>query len=201
MPSRHTTAPSTAPEDRREWLRIDDRLPLEVRRPGDHDATEFGVQEPDVVASLNEFLTRPTQDLLLNTKPGDPQALLVPWMMKMDWTLGVLLQAVARLAQGGLPVPRMTDVNISATGMSFPTARAYTQGETLEVRLILPPFLPIQTGAEVARVSDLGDHPAGRYLVAVRFLEMRSDDQDQLIRHILQLQAERVRTRQRDQAA
>lgn len=189
---------NAVPVDRREWLRIDDRLPVECRRLGTAVAADPTGSAPDEVASLQEFLNKPTYDLLGTVKPDDPQSAIVPWMLKMDWALGVLLATLARMAPGGLVIPRMTDVNISATGMSFPSTQSLAAGDMLDLRLILPPFLPIQTTAEVVRVSEVPDHPFGRFLVAVTFLEMRADDQDHLIRHILQLQAERLRTHQRE---
>lgn len=189
---------NAVPVDRREWLRIDDRLPVECRRLGTAVAADPTGSAPDEVASLQEFLNKPTYDLLGTVKPDDPQSAIVPWMLKMDWALGILLGTLARMAPGGLVIPRMTDVNISATGMSFPSTQSLAAGDMLDLRLILPPFLPIQTTAEVVRVSEVPDHPSGRFLVAVTFLEMRADDQDHLIRHILQLQAERLRTHQRE---
>ncbi len=184
--------------DRREWLRIDDRLPLEYCRIGASVPADPAGTEAEALASLQAFLNRPTHDLLGAFKPDDPQSALVPWMLKMDWVLGVMLGTLARVAPGGLAAPRVTDVNISATGMSFPSKQSYHGGEQLDVRLILPPFIPIRTTAEVVRTTEVPEHPAGRYVVAVTFVDMRADDQDRLIHHILQLQAERLRTRQRE---
>ncbi len=184
--------------DRREWLRIDDRLPLEFRRPGTFEAREADNRDAEALASIQEFLAKPAQELAAHTRPDDPQAALVPWVLKMDWALGVVLGTLARMAPGGVAIPRMTDVNISACGMSFPSRHSFEAGEVLLLKLILPPFVPIQTSAEVVRVADLQDHPAGRYLVAVTFTDLRADDQDHLIRHILQLQAERLRTQYRE---
>ena len=186
--------------DRREWLRIDDRLPLEYRRHGESDSIPLG-SDTDALASIQEFLAKPAQDLVVRTGQNEPQAALIPWVLKMDWALGVMLSTLARMAPGGLAVPRMTDVNISATGMSFPCPHSFEVGDDLVLKLILPPFLPIHTTAEVVRVTDLDDHPSGRYLLAVTFTDLRADDQDQLIRHILQLQAERLRTQHRTEVA
>ena len=183
--------------ERREWLRIDDRLPIEVRRHGDPEPAATGMVDSEALASIQEFLAKPALELAARTGQNDPQAALVPWVLKMDWALGVILGALASLAPRGLVVPRMTDVNISATGMNFPSSHPFEVGAVLDLKLILPPFLPIRTQAEVVRVSEVGDHPAGRYLLAVDFSDLRADDQDHLIRHILNLQAERLRTQHR----
>lgn len=188
----------TAPTDRREWLRIDDRLPLEYRPIDAAAAAPLPAVNPDALTSLQEFLNKPTQDLLGTLKPDDPQAALVPWMLKMDWVLGVMLGTLARMAPGGLTIPRMTNVNISATGMSFPAAQFFESGVELEVRLILPPFMPVTTKVEVVRTTSVADSADSPYLVAVTFVEMRTDDQEYLIRHILHLQAEQLRLRQRE---
>ncbi|MFO0775936.1 MAG: PilZ domain-containing protein [Nitrospiraceae bacterium] len=188
--------------DRREWLRIDDRLPLEYRLFGAGAPEGNGAPvTPEHVASLQEFLSQPAHEVAGTLKPDDPQAALIPWMLKMDWALGVVLGTLARMAPEGMTIPRMTDVNISATGISFPSHQHYEPQTKLEIRMILPPFVPLNTAAEVVRTTDAGNHPSGPYVVAVSFVDMRSDDQDCLIRHILQLQAERLRTRQRSVAA
>ncbi|GKS59168.1 pilus assembly protein PilZ [Nitrospira sp.] len=184
--------------ERREWLRIDDRLPLEFRRHGDSEPIMASMVDSEALRSIQEFLAKPAQELVARTGQNDPQSALVPWVLKMDWALGVILGALTSLAPRGLAVPRMTDVNISATGMNFPSSQTFEVGDILDVKLILPPFLPIHTMAEVVRVSDIEEHPAGRYLLAVSFSDLRADDQDHLIRHILNLQAERLRTQHRD---
>lgn len=192
------TTTQTAPTDRREWLRIDDRLPLEYRPLNGAAAVASPAVDPEALVSLQEFLNKPTQDLLGTLKPDDPQAALVPWMLKMDWVLGIMLGTLARMAPAGLTIPHMTNVNISATGMSFPATQFFESGFQLEIRLILPPFLPVTTKADVVRTTEVPGQVGGPYVVAVTFVDMRADDMEYLIRHILHLQAEQLRLRQRE---
>jgi hypothetical protein len=62
----------------------------------------------------------------------------------------------------------------------------------LELKIILPPFVPIQTVVHIIRASP---DPHGQGVVlATEFVDLGGDDQDRIIRHIIQTQAERLRT-------
>jgi c-di-GMP-binding flagellar brake protein YcgR len=63
----------------------------------------------------------------------------------------------------------------------------------LTLKLILPPFTPVNTTAKVIRTSPLTGAPG--YLIATQYIELSPDDQEHIIRHIIQTQAERLRAR------
>lgn len=183
--------------DRRGWQRIDDRLLLEFRLIGQPSPCTVSGTDPRSVTAIHDFVSAPTDRLLNHVKPDDPQALLIPWLMKIDWALALLIGALAQTVRGGLPLPKMTPVNISATGISFPTGQRFCEGDHIEVKLILPPFFPIIAVAEVSRVTEAGGSEGNEYLIGARFLDISADHQEHLIRHILHTQAEQQRGRQR----
>jgi len=113
----------------------------------------------------------------------------------MDWALELILKALVRMHPQGLAMPLPVNVNISGGGLCFEAREPFQENECLELRLILPPFIPIRSAVEVIRVDPLpGDRsPEGAYLVAVRFTSISKEDRERVIRHILRLQAERIR--------
>ncbi|WP_447977027.1 PilZ domain-containing protein [Candidatus Nitrospira bockiana] len=180
-------------DERREWLRVDDRLLLDYRVIG--EAGGYGPPAADEAldAAITTFITKPTVDLLSHGHPTEAVSLLVPWLKKIDWVLEVVLQQLAHRNPGGMTLPRLTQVNLSGGGISFPASRPLEQGSELSIRLILPPFTAIESRAEVTRVDPADAE--GRWWVGARFVGMQQDDHEHLIRHILHVQAERLRTR------
>jgi hypothetical protein len=183
--------------DRRGWQRIDDRLLLEYRLIGQLSPCTVSGTDPQSVTAIHDFVSAPTDRLLNHIGPDDPQAVLVPWLMKIDWAVALLIGALAQTVPGGLPLPKMTPVNISATGISFPTGQRFHEGDHIEVKLILPPFFPIAAVAEVSRVTQAGVSEGKECLIGARFIDISVDHQEHLIRHILHVQAEQQRGRRR----
>lgn len=186
-------------DDRREWLRIDDRLLLEYR-PAD-DATDAPL--PDEMRatpeSISAAIAKPTADLLARSGEALQDSLLVPWLKKIDWLLELTLKTLAVTQPQGVSMAQVTEVNLSGGGLSFSTRGQLERGQDLALKLILPPFTPISTIARVIRVTP--SRRGGEFDVATQFTSITPDDQESLIRHILATQAERLRARRSSREA
>ena len=180
-------------DDRREWLRIDDCLFLEYQLVGELTCPVFFPGERDAEELIITFITKPTEDLLA-AHPHGADSVLVPWLKKIDWVLESILQRLVRMSKEGIALPKRTDVNISGGGISFTTPRRFQEQDQLDLRVILPPFSPIQARVEITRVIAMESGTDGWY-TATRFMQITQDDHECLIRHILHTQAERLRAR------
>jgi hypothetical protein len=183
----------TKNEDRREWLRIDDRLLLEYRlfdEPAEVMHAYLPTATEDTIATA---VSKPTVDLLARTGEAFAESPLLPWVSKIDWMLETILKSLAKSHPGSVEIARLTHVDISAGGVGFHTPRPFQAEDILALKLILPPFSMIETTARVIRVTPAGEESG--YHVATQFLELAGDDQELIIRHILQVQAERLRAR------
>ena len=179
-------------DDRREWIRIDDTLLLEYRLSGESAEASFRGQPivtPDVIAAA---VGKPTADLLARAGDTLNESALLPWVMKVDWLLEVILKTLAKAHPGCMEIARMTNVNISGGGISFVSPHPYNAGDRLELKIILPPFVPIHTVVHIIRASP-DPHGQG-VMLATEFVDLGGDEQDRIIRHIIQTQAERLRT-------
>jgi c-di-GMP-binding flagellar brake protein YcgR len=85
------------------------------------------------------------------------------------------------------------DVNLSGGGVGFVSPREFAAGDQLAIKLILPPFILIQARAKVIRSVSQADGQG--FAIATEFVDLKADDQEHLIRHILHAQAERLRAR------
>ena len=181
-------------EERREWLRIEDRLLLEYRR-FDEPAEAMNAHLPPATEdTIATAVSKPTLDLLVRageTFAGSP---LLPWVSKIDWMLETILKSLVKSHPGSVAIARLTDVDISAGGLGFDTPRQFQADDLLELKVILPPFSMIEATVRSIRVTPAEKGTTG-FHVATQFVELGGDDQELIIRHILSVQAERLRAR------
>ncbi len=186
----------TASEDRREWVRVEDDLLLEYRldNGGDGQTVTTDTVTDDMIAAAVE---KPTADLLAKSGDALAQTALIPWMMKVDWLLEVILKTLAKSHPGCMELAKVTTVNISGGGISFVAPQRFNAGDRLTLKVILPPFTPVHAAAKVIRSSP---DPQGRgFMLAAEFVDLGADEQDHLIRYILQTQAEQLRSRRKEE--
>lgn len=191
------TTPSVPSKDsadeRREWIRIDDRVLMEYRL-----LTETGTVDPVEVGSttsemISAAVTKPTADLLARTGESFVGSPVLPWIMKVDYLLEVILNSLVTIAPSSVAMARLTDVNLSGGGVGFVSSHEFAVGDRLSVKMILPPFTPIHTVTQIIR--SMPDPQGQGWVLATEFLEISANDLDHLIRHILHTQAERLRAR------
>jgi hypothetical protein len=191
-PSPNTT--KSLSDERREWIRIDDRVLLEYRLltdPAEGPAPGLPISSEAIAA----VIAKPTSDLLLRSGEQLAESPLLPWIMKVDWLLEVIVKALAKMQPEGLAIAQVADVTLSGGGIGFLSSQKFAVDDMLKIKIVLPPFTPIHTTARVIRSTLAKD--GKQYDIASEFTELSPDDQEHLIRHIIQAQAERLRARRK----
>jgi hypothetical protein len=192
-PSLNTT--ETLSDERREWIRIDDRVLLEYRLLTDPpEGSTLGLT-PVSNEAITTAIAKPTYDLLLRSGEQLAQSPLLPWIMKVDWLLEVIVKQLAKMQPEGIIIAQVADVTLSGGGIGFLSPRKFSVDDMLRLKIILPPFTPIHTTARVIRSTLAKD--GMQYDIASEYTDLSSDDQEHLIRHIIQTQAERLRARRK----
>lgn len=189
-----STGGTSAPDERREWLRIDDRLLLSYRVQGAPKETAALNSASNIERSIATFIAKPTADLLVQAEPTAAESSLVPWLMKIDWLLSLILTTLANMKPDAISLPELTEVILSPGGLAFETSQPIEVGDMLSISLVLPPFTPVHATAAVVAVAPLNADASSRRL-SVEFTAIEPDDRERLIRHILHVQAERLRAR------
>jgi hypothetical protein len=192
-PSTKTT--KSLSDERREWIRIDDRVLLEYRLLTDPAEGLTPGIPPVSDETISEAIAKPTADLLLRSGEQLAESHLLPWIMKVDWLLETLVKQLAKIQPEGIAMAQVTDVTLSGGGIGFFSPRNFSVDDILKLKIILPPFTPIHTIARVIRSTQVKD--GINYDIATEFVDLNPDDQEHLIRHIIQTQAERLRGRRR----
>lgn len=184
---------SLAVDERREWIRVDDHLLMEFRLTSESADTLPSGTPPLTDEMIAAAVGKPTADLLARTGDTLATSPFLPWIMKVDWLMEVLLRGMAHIQPDSIAIARLTEVNISGGGISFVSPRPFQPADLLTLKLILPPFTPVNTSAKVIRTSPLTGAPG--YLIATQYIDLPPDHQEDIIRHIIQTQAERLRAR------
>ena len=192
LPSSTKTAKSLS-DERREWIRIDDRVLLEYRLLTDPAEGPIPGIPPVAQEAISAVIAKPTSDLLLRNGEQLAESPLLPWMMKVDWLLEVIVKTLAKMQPEGIAIAQVADVTLSGGGIGFLSLRNFAVGDMLSLKIVLSPFTPIHTTARVIRSDQAKDGIS--YDIATEFIQLNPDDQDHLIRHIIQTQAERLRGR------
>ena len=180
-------------DERREWIRIDDRVLLEYRLLTDPVEGPTPVILPVSDETITTAIAKPTSDLLLRSGEQLAQSPLLPWIMKVDWLLEVMVKQLAKMHPEGIAIAQVADVTLSGGGIGFLSPRKFAVDDMLRLKFILPPFTPIHTTARVIRSVLAKD--GMQYEIASEYTDLSPDDQEHLIRHIIQTQAERLRAR------
>jgi PilZ domain len=195
-PSTKTT--NALSDERREWIRIDDRVLLEYRLvtdPVEGPAPGIPPVDQEAIAAV---IAKPTSDLLLRSGEQLAESPLLPWIMKVDWLLEVIVKTLAKMQPEGIAIAQVADVTLSGGGIGFLSPRPFAVDDMLALKIVLSPFTPIQTTARVIR-SDLAKDGI-QYDIATEYIDLSPDAREHLIRHIIQTQAERLRSRRKREA-
>lgn len=194
LPSSTNTS-KTLSDERREWVRIDDRVLLEYRLLTDPpDGPILGIP-PVSQEAITTAIAKPTADLLLRSGEQLAQSPLLPWIMKVDWLLEVMVKTLAKMHPDGIAIAQVTDVTLSGGGIGFLTPRKFVVDDMLRLKIVLPPFTAIHTTARVIRSVSAKD--GVQHDIATEYTDLSPNDQEHLIRHIIQTQAERLRGRRK----
>lgn len=184
-------------QDRREFCRVDDEIALRYRAISEQEVSERSAMAevlPDRFTAAATFAaTSQKMSGLLRVIRRDSDE-LATCLQAIDNKLNMLAQlfVTEEMEADDRPACR---VNISANGMAFHASDRFESGQQLLLRIVLfPSITGIQTVGRVVhcdRNPDEGAHCA--WVVAVEFSELREEDQDLLVRHVLNRQLEERR--------
>ena len=178
---------SRPPEDRREGVRVDDRVLLEYWL-----VTDVG----HTTDTFRRFAQIP---LPISAEAGESlrlDPLVVQWMSKIEWTLDAILRTLEH--QSPRPsAARLMDVNVSGDGVRFLPERPLAEGDLIDLRMVLPPFIVVEARGEVMQMRPTAECLDPSHTVVVRFTDIAEEDREKVIRYVVQRQAELQRRQQR----
>ncbi len=177
-------------EGDRQHVRIKDRLPL-IYSESPEIAEQVAVDSSHTKSTVNfaswlqEIATHKGQRI--NPTRGMEMRI---HLQKFEEELIYFIAFQARDPDRKGPVP-LREIEISGSGMSFPTEIAHQSGEDILIVYFLPtgPFPPLQLVAEVVRPSPR--HPKGGYQTPVKMVDMSPEDHQRIMEYIASRQRQK----------
>lgn len=172
--------------ERRSYQRVKACLPLKVRVLSPQQVEE-AKRACDILSACSSL-----SQLEEVIERSDLPLPLVEILMAMNKKLDLVLS----LLTSGEDFTRMIreetkEVEISGSGLTFPSPHPFPVGTKLKISLLLPtaPFHIIEAIGEVVRVAKRGD----RHLICVAFRHIGDDEREEIVRFTFEKQKEMLR--------
>jgi len=171
--------------DRRQHYRVNDVLPLIIRKVARHDR--------NVCSKIILGFEAITLDRAPLEFENRFDARLWKFLIDINTKLDVILERLS-IDSEGLANATNRHTTISTGGISFVVAETFERGDWIEIKILLPikPSIGIVVYGEVVRVSE--PSPEGNK-VMVKFLELQPEVENVLSQYVLQRQREMLRKR------
>lgn len=172
------------PIDRRENVRVKDRIQVAYRFVGTEDIAEHDRPERFFPFIWNKY----PQSLPLE-EVEESNTKVLHHIIELHWKMDILIETVAPEKRLLVEVPKERDVCISASGIRINLDSSSLPGQRIALCIVLP-FIPpanIYVIGEV--IEDKNDK------TAINFLDIREDDREKLIKYIFKRQRDLLRDR------
>ncbi len=192
-------------EDRRRFFRIDDEVNLVYKKVDVQQATEpshasDNLLSNDVLAVAMDALNQESQLILRRLEKADSD--VADYLKLMDDKIDLIARSVL-LQETEFSVENTREVNISATGLAFACKEALNAGDFLEVKMLLPSCMAIVVtyGKVVYSKMSHSDDSAYPYVVGLDYVNMKEQDRELLIKHVVKRQMQQIRGHKQTQEA
>lgn len=181
--------------ERRRYFRIEDEITLfyrEIEEGALPDGESFKEEAMDgfSLAATLEYLDQESGFIFRTIEKSHPD--IASYLDVLNQKINLISKAVLLQEEGVAELPA-SKVNISASGISFFADIDVSAGSLLELKMILPPALTgLVTYGRVVYCEPVEDE-AHSHRLAVDYINIREQDRDVLIRHIVKRQMRQIR--------
>lgn len=179
--------------ERRRFFRVDDNISLSYRLIDEETAAK-GLRSEAVLSG--EFTLSAALDVLsqeavqIMRHMEKPQPEVMELYKVLDAKINAIAQAMM-LMGSHINTQNCQQVNLSASGLAFEQATPLDIGQYMAIEMYLPSALTlIKLYGKVVK-CDLDE--AGQYYICVDYTDIREDDQELLIKHVVRTQWEQLR--------
>ncbi len=185
-------SPNSANE-RRRYFRVEDEIVLAYRPMASdelqesEDARRRLADTFSLTANL-DYLSQQSKTQLHRIQRSNPD--VADYLETLEKKIDLVARALVMSHSEFVDQPTC-HVNLSATGIAFDAREALKEGETLELKLVVPPSLAgIVVYGKVVYCQEKG---GGGFRVGVDFTGIQESDQEFLIRHVVKRQMAELR--------
>lgn len=182
-----------ATADRRRFFRVDDSISLSYQLIDENTAAQ-GLKSSAYLN--NEYSLAATLDGLSQEAMRIMQHLenqhseLLELYKVLDAKINAMAQAVMFIGSN-VEAQRCQDVSLSATGLAFQQIKALELGQNLAIEMYLPSTLALIL--VYGRVVNCQVSDSGQHVISVEYTQIREEDQELLIKHVVRKQWQQLR--------
>ncbi|MDD2739296.1 MAG: PilZ domain-containing protein [Methylomonas lenta] len=182
-----------ATADRRRFFRVDDTISLSYQLIDENTAAQ-GLKSSGYLNS--EYSLAATLDVLSQEAMRIMQHLekqnseFLELYKVLDAKINVMAQAVMFVGSN-VDAQDCQDVNLSAAGLAFQQPTALELGQNLAIEMYLPSTLALIL--VYGKVINCQAVDAGQYVISVEYTQIREEDQELLIKHVVRKQWQQLR--------
>lgn len=187
---------NTENQERRRFFRIEDTVNLFYKVIDEETVSELSYVSDDVLsnsslAAVLDAISQEARIIGFRLEKREPE--IFEYLKLMDAKINMVAQAV--MMQGNQFGEHDTrDVNISASGLAFHTDEELKAGQFLEIKMMLTSCMAvIVVYAKVVYSLYDEDNEESPYHVGVDYINMKDEDRELLIKHVVKKQMQQIR--------
>ncbi|MDT4328581.1 PilZ domain-containing protein [Methylomonas sp. MED-D] len=183
--------------EKRRYFRVNDTINLLHKVIDKNHVKVLSHVSDDVLsncslASALEVLNQEARLLAPRLERRDPD--LFEYLKLLDTKINLIAQVLTSQSEQ-FSEHDTREVSLSATGLAFSNETPVSEGEVLELRMLLTSCMAVIVAyARVVHCKDISaDNPERPYAVCVEYINMKEDDRELLIKHVVKKQLQQLR--------
>lgn len=187
-------------EERRRYFRVSDTINLLHKIIDEHKIETLSHVSHDVLGNCSlgsalEVLSQESRSLAARVERRDPD--LFEYFKVLDTKINLIAQALM-VRDDAFSDHDKQEVSLSATGLAFSNKSTIAPGSFLELRMLLTTCLAvIVVYARVVGCKHIPqDNPENPYLISVEYVNIKEDDRELLVKHVVKKQLQQLRDKQ-----
>jgi c-di-GMP-binding flagellar brake protein YcgR len=180
-------------QEKRRYFRVNDTISLMYKTIDEQHIQKHSYVSNDILSSCSlatalEVLNQEAAAMVPRLEKRDPD--LFEYLKLLDAKINLIAQSL-HLQQDGFTEEDKREVNLSADGVAFSNGYAIQVGSLLELHMLLSSCLALIT--VYARVVQCKDTPGQPFEIAVEYINLKEDDRELLIKHVIKKQMQQLR--------
>ncbi|MCQ8102670.1 PilZ domain-containing protein [Methylomonas sp. SURF-2] len=184
-------------EEKRRYFRVSDTINLLHRVVNEQQVNQRSHVSQDVLSACSlsaalEALNQEAAAMAPRLERRDPE--MFEYLKLLDSKINLIAQSFSP-PQGEFTDHDKREVSLSAAGVAFTNAEALPVGTLLELRMVLTSCLAVIVAyGRVAQCKDISaDNPEQPFAVCVEYVNMKEEDRELLIKHVVKKQMQQLR--------
>lgn len=184
-------------EEKRRYFRVNDTINLLHKVIDEKALNSLSHVSNDVLSNCSlttalDVLAQEARMLMPRLERRDPE--LFEYLKIMDTKINLIAQAVTS-QNDRFSEHDTREVSLSATGLAFSNEIPIEKGELLELRMLLTSCMAVIVAyGRVVQCKDISqDNPQRPFAICVEYINLKEDDRELLIRHVVKKQLQQLR--------